>query len=411
LLVRLAALGCAAVYWGASCQSGNELGHLSAERTGDLSYAPAPRAPFDRELDEVCGDGVRTERGEQMLMRKPYLQRTTHEGTWLMWTSRSNEPASVLVWDPSTGEEQSFEAEVDAPVPEGQQLSARVSGLVPASIHCYEVHDAQGRLAEAAGFRTAPASGAGTVQFVALGDLGQRSEDQFAVLEQLQTVPFELVLMPGDLAYDNGRLDEFEQNFFDVYAPVARHVPLMVASGNHDYGTDDAGPFRQVFALFENGGAEGLERWYSFDWGPLHVSVLDTERTGETQASWLDQDLAQSSAPWNVVLMHTPAYSSGAHGGDPAVVQHFVPVFERHGVPLVISGHDHDYERTVPLNGVTYLVTGGGGIGTREVGESSFTAFAERVGHFLHGTVDEGSITIRAIDGTGVDFDSLRLTR
>jgi hypothetical protein len=89
----------------------------------------------------------------------------------------------------------------------------------------------------------------------------------------------------------------------------------------------------------------------------------------------------------------------------------FVPLFERHGVQLVLAGHDHDYERTQPIQGVTYIVTGGGGRYTRPVGASDFTAFSREVMHFVHGTLHGDSLVLDAIDATGQTFDSVTLTR
>jgi hypothetical protein len=138
-----------------------------------------------------------------------------------------------------------------------------------------------------------------------------------------------------------------------------------------------------VFAPPENGGPEGRERWYSFGWGDAHF----------------------------VALHRRPAFSSGQHGSTLSVQQFFVPLFEKHRVPPVLAGHDHDYERSVPINGVTYVVTGGGGVGTRPVGRSSFTAFSESVCHFVFITVAGDTLTLHAIDGVGTEFDSLVLTR
>jgi len=186
---------------------------------------------------------------------------------------------------------------------------------------------------------------------------------------------------------------------------------VFPASGNHEYETEDALPFREAFALPENGGPAGIERWYSYDWGDVHFVVLDTERVGAEQAAWLDADLAANQRRWTIVYLHRPAFSSGDHGGDPGVQQWFVPLFVRHGVPLVLAGHDHHYERTNAIDGVTYVVTGGGGRGTRGVGRSDFTAFSEQVCNFVYVTVLGDELTLHAIDGTGQEFDSLRLHR
>jgi hypothetical protein len=88
----------------------------------------------------------------------------------------------------------------------------------------------------------------------------------------------------------------------------------------------------------------------------------------------------------------------------------FTPIFEAHGVPLVLLGHDHNYERTKPIRGVVYVVTGGGGRGTRAVGIADFTAVSDRVAHFVWVEADAASMRLVAIDGTGQAFDSVAFT-
>ena len=224
-------------------------------------------------------------------------------------------------------------------------------------------------------------------------------------------VPFDLVLHMGDIAYDSGTRAQFERVVFDVYADMLERFPMFPASGNHEYETEDALPFREAFALPENGGPGGIERWYSYDWGDVHFVVLDTELTGAEQAAWLDADLSANRRPWTIVYQHRPTFSSGDHGGDPEVQKWFMPLFVKHRVPLVLAGHDHHYERTNTIDGVTYVVTGGGGRGTRGVGQSDFTAFSEQVCNFVYVTINGNELTLHAIDGTGQEFDSLRLTR
>jgi acid phosphatase type 7 len=263
-----------------------------------------------------------------------------------------------------------------------------------------------------AGFRTAPAPGAGApVRFVALGDSGEGGRDQRAVRAQIGTVPFDLMIHTGDIAYSAGTRLEFERNFFAVYADTLELFPMFPASGNHEYETEDAAPYREAFLLPDNGGPEGRERWYSYDYGDVHFVALDTERVGPVQAAWLDADLTANRRPWTIVYLHKPPFSSGEHGNEPSVQAHFVPLFAKHRVPLVLAGHDHHYERSTPQQGVTYVVTGGGGRGTRPAGASPFTAFSESVCHFLYVTVEGEALTLHAIDGVGREFDSLRLPR
>jgi 3',5'-cyclic AMP phosphodiesterase CpdA len=300
------------------------------------------------------------------------------------------------------------QAEQDPADPSGLQWIARLTELEPGALYCYALDE----LSEPAGFRTAPSPLANApVRFVVFGDSGKEGERQAAVRAQLDTVPFDLMLHTGDIVYGDAGLARYERDFFGAYAELLKNVPVFPTIGNHEYQNDRGAPYRQVFALPENGGADGAERWYSFDWGDVHFVALDTEQVGDAQSAWLAQDLANNQLPWKVVYLHRPPYSSGYHGSSPAVRKAFSALFEEHGVQVVFAGHDHDYERTRVINGVTYIVTGGGGHSTRSVGRSAFTAFSEDVLHFVYGEVKGDTLLLHAIDATGREFDSARIPR
>ena len=109
--------------------------------------------------------------------------------------------------------------------------------------------------------------------------------------------------------------------------------------------------------------------------------------------------------------MHRPPYSSGYHGSDMRLRQLLAPVVEKHHVQLVLAGHDHSYERTKPMNGVLYVTTGGGGVGTYDVGTSDFTAFSDSVIHFSFIEVGVDQMILHAIDANGMEFDSVVVPR
>jgi acid phosphatase type 7 len=393
-----------------SACSANESGDLQAERFGDLSHLLTGGNP-DTEIVVACGPAT-SPAGGSVLRRRPYLQQLTDRSAQILWVAdRGAAAASVRLSlpDGSPAGEVTVTEDADASAPGGaRQWVAAVEGLSPATTYCYEIR-AGDALLRKAGFRTAPDRDRQTARFIALGDSGDGSRDQVAVTAQLRTVPFEFALHLGDLAYDSGTRGEIDGHYFQMYADLLEKFAMFPASGNHEYETEGAAPFREAFSLPANGGPQGGERWYSFDWGPAHLVALDTEQMVPAQAAWLDADLAASDRPWKVVYFHKPGFSSGAHGSNGPVQSLFVPVLVKHQVPLVLSGHDHDYERTTPIDGVTYVVTGGGGVGTRPVGSSSFTAFAESVCHFVYVTIDGDALTLHAIDATGQQFDSLVL--
>lgn len=385
---------------------GNQSGDFAASRTGDLSNPLAERRAPDEELVAACGDGRPIDGAALAPARLPYLQQLSAAGTHVLWTGDPAGAPELRAAAAGTAELSSAgvlpTAEVDGAVLAGglREYEAAMSGLGPDAIYCYSLYSGEQPLLDRAGFRTAPLPGAGArVTFAAFGDSGYRGADQTAILEQLGTVPFRLMLHTGDIAYESGTMAEFEDTFFSVYAPLLQSFAMFPARGNHD----DLGVFQQVFSLPGGSG----RTWYSFDHGDVHFVALDTNDIGPAQAAWLDADLAATEREWIVVYGHHPPYSSGEHGSSTAFRTTFGPILEKHRVDLVLSGHDHDYERIAPQNGVHYLVTGGGGRGTRPVGSSEFTAFAEQVLHFVYVEVEGDRLLLHAIDGEGSEFDQL----
>jgi acid phosphatase type 7 len=388
---------------------GNVTGHISSSKSGDTSN-PAQRGSPVEALRSACGDGTPTSYGANVLQRQPYLQQVTASGTKLGWVTSSKDE-SVVITKPS-GQEMSREpgmVELFSYRSAGEnQMWSTHASLEPSTIYCYQLTDGTQPLNAPTGFRTAPsADSPEPVRFLAFGDSGGGGSDQYALLEQMYTVPYELMIHTGDIAYDDGTITQFEDNVFGVYADLFRNIPFFPAAGNHDYRTNQGAPFREVFNLPGDSG----EKWYSYDWGRVHFVALDTESDYAKQAAWLDQDLTASELPWTIVYLHRPPYSSGHHGSDGALRAKLSPVLEKHGVQLLLAGHDHNYERIVPQNGVAYVVTGGGGVGTREVGKSSWTAFAEDVIHFVYVEVGVDQLVLHAIDATGREFDSLIVPR
>lgn len=392
----------------------NELGQLHADQTGDLSLGPAPRTPQLARFAAACGPPLEP---DLLVHRHPYLQKVAGSGAAVLWTSEALSAPAVSWWPagaPSAAHTVRAAVDGSAPLAHGRQYQAELTGLPVAAVVCYQVVDGRRPLAGPFGFTSAPApDSTAPIRLVAFGDMGWRSSDQDAVEKQIELTRFDLALMAGDIGYPSGRLRDYEENVFPVYGRLMASAPFFAASGNHDYLTADGAPFRQVFALPENGGREGRERWYSVDWGFLHLVVLDSEKLGKPQEEWLEADLAAAGAArWVIALFHRAPFSSGELGGDEGARTSLVPILTRHHVPLVITGHEHDYERRDPVDGVLYVVTGGGGRGTRRVtSRAAGSAFAEQVAHIVYLEVSLDDIKLWAVDASGQTFDTARITR
>ncbi len=376
-------------------------GILAADKTGTLLEPPAPREHPLAQIRAQCGNAGPV--GEA-LQRHPYMQLVTLASAKIMWTSTAAEPETVLVWK-ADGERTEHIGQVEPTryLQHAHQFAVSLEGLEPETIYCYELHDASGATVYGPmGLRTASTpESEERVDIAVLGDTGGGNADQAAVAAQMETVPIDFMLNVGDLAYFSGELHELETNHFAMYRAIQGAIPLFPAIGDHDEATDGAGPYREVFALPEVGG----ERYYSFDWGPVHVVVLDCFGSGPEQVQWVEQDLASTAQPWKIVVVDEPPYSSGFHGSAMHIRNTYSPIFVRHGVSVVFSGDDHHYERSNAIDGVTYVVTGGGGRSVRTVGESDFTALSVTAFHFVYLSVTRGSMRMHAIDATGREFD------
>ncbi len=148
-------------------------------------------------------------------------------------------------------------------------------------------------------------------------------------------------------------------------------------------------------------------RWWSATFGELLLVGLDSNPPVPTaQLEFLESTLAASTARWRVVALHHPPYSAGYQGSHLATRRLFAPIFARHRVQLVLSAHDHDYQRSRPIDGVTYLVTGGAAQ-ARFTAARSFTAVSYRVRHFVEVAVFADRLVVRGIDQQGRVFDEV----
>ena len=317
---------------------------------------------------------------------------------------------------------QSRRGAVDAPAPAGRSWRSGRRRLLAtgALLACGLVAAAATALAPRAGAGTAAVGGAlptsassnATLHVLAVADTGGGNAPQRAVADQMAAVhrqrPVDLVIMGGDNIYDNGNLDRIEATFLRPYRELLQaKVPFHAVLGNHDIRTENGDP--QVrYPLF---GMKG--RWYTLRRGPVEFFMLDTNVNAawQHQLPWLKQALASSTAPWKVVVGHHPIYSSGLYGDDPVAKARLVPWMQRHGVQLYINGHDHNYERSKPIDGITYLTVGGGGATLRPVLPGPNSARAVSAHSFAELRFTPSELTIEAWNSQGQRLDQARLAR
>lgn len=238
------------------------------------------------------------------------------------------------------------------------QHNAVLEGLAPDTLHAYRVGDGA-TWSEWSQFRTAT-SGPAPFRFLYFGD-PQNDVKEYCTRvfrAALARAPDSaLYLIAGDLVTNS--IDDAQWGeLFHALGPLGTLLPGMTSPGNHDYGQflvrgekrKTASPlFRAHFTQPENGPPGLEETTYSVDYQGVRFVCLNGNERIDDQVAWLDALLARQPQRWTVVFMHQPVYSTGKQRDNPTLRAALVPVYDRHGVDLVLQGHDHSYGRTYKL--------------------------------------------------------------
>lgn len=237
-----------------------------------------------------------------------------------------------------------------------------------------------------------PPDGPSGLDFFALGDIGWNSPERKRVIERMVATASiakpSFVALLGDNFYREGVASaddpRWQTDFEQAFPESGLNVPFVAALGNHDHnGSIDAQveytkrsrrwtmPGRYHKYERQLGASDQHAALFFVDTTPFR-----TEWNGaREQTEWLDAELAKCRARWRIVIGHHPILSHGEHGGSSIVARELVPLFERHGVHLYLSGHDHDLQLIRSRTNWCQIVSGAGS-STREVGRGRGTEFA-----------------------------------
>ncbi len=324
----------------------------------------------------------------------PYLQKVDRDRITVMW--ETEKPGESWVeyrlpgkeWQKAGSSEETLIHEVE------------ITGLASERQYIYRAVTPPHRSPEAT-FRTAPPRGKSGFRFGVYGDSRSNCLIHTEVARAMESaLGATFVVNTGDIVPTSKSGKKiFRQDFFQPLDGLLRETAIYVARGNHE----STNPFFEAYLAHPVEGS-GNESFFSFDYGNLHVIVLDTTKDyseGSEQKNWLKSDLVRACADqdtdWIVACCHYPPYSSGGHGSEMTVRSELSPLFEAHGVDIVFSGHDHSYERIRQQNGVVYIVTGGGGaILYNQTKPMPWTVIHHKVNHFVTVDVTEKTLTLIA---------------
>jgi hypothetical protein len=282
-----------------------------------------------------------------------------------------------------------------------------LTGLLINSHYFYKV--VAGTDSASGDFWTAPNS-SDSFEIVAYGDSHFYSTVHRRIAQRYMQYAPRLILHTGDRV-NLGQYWEWNTFFFGPAEDAIIRTPMIACVGNHD--ADWGSPPNYAFNLYKRlMKYPGNELYFSFDYGPIHVIILDCISpsqygTDTPQSSWFQDDLASTQQPYRIVVFHFPPYASGAgNSSSMSIRQNWCPIFRENHVQMVINGHQHFYERCEPGDGIVYVISGGGGgLLDTPTYDSSYVQDAHRAYHFLRLHVGPDSIEVTAIDTSNAILD------
>ena len=248
----------------------------------------------------------------------------------------------------------------------------------------------------------------GSVRFLVLGDAGTGDREQYDVANQMlrygRRFPFTFAIMLGDNIYGSERPQDFQRKFMQPYrALLEADVEFHAALGNHD------DPNQRYFKPFNLGG----NRYRTFKKGNARFFVIDSNYLDPAQMKWLEQELSQSGSDWKIAYFHHPLYTTARRGPEVELRAMLEPLFVKHGVDVVFTGHEHIYERLTPQKGIYHFTVGGAAKlrkgDTRA--DPSIAARYDRDRSFLLAEIAGDSMYFQAVTRTGAVVDKGVLVR
>ncbi|CAM4479854.1 purple acid phosphatase family protein [Paenibacillus typhae] len=308
---------------------------------------------------------------------------------------------------------------------------AEVSGLEPDTVYTYRAGSGEdGEWSAAASFTTAEAD-TDEVTFINVTDSQGITAADFAVWGRTLNKAFETFPAAQFIVHNGDFTEEAEDSsawnsFFSNVDSLVTRIPLMPVTGNHDEVDEQAAEFTSHFNVPDNGAKGSIAGTsYSFDYGAVHVTVLNTESNLKKQTEWLKKDLASTDKAWKIVAMHRPAYGGNTY----KKLDDWVELFDKYKVDLVLQGHNHEYSRSYPLldgkvvtekqrsagavRGTVYVVTNASGNKFNEKKEDQFyhaVHFQNNMAMFAGITISGKVLSYQAYDVDGNKLDEFTLT-
>ena len=360
------------------------------------------------------------------LTKGPWVQSVTSDSAVIRVEVDPPSPVSVELSGPTAGGSHSVVVSSEA----RSFHAISLKGLLPSKSYTYSVRGPRGT--KSAAFVTAPPDeGDAPFRFLVYGDNRTDDAAHATLVRAMAAVSSDFLVHTGDFVEDGASSAQWE-TFFEIEAPLLGTRSIFSAVGNHEL-TDGAGiAYARFFGpTVPPPGAEpsparsagptakrpehlrGSHRWGNTRFFFLNGMV---SYQGTAERSWLEQELTKADTEaglkWRVVVVHHGPWSSGPHGKNARLHDAgIIPLLGAHKVDLVLSGHDHIYERGFS-DGLAYVVSGGGGAPVYKVKSVLPPAKkVESVHHFVEVKVNAVSMQLAAVRADGTTIERCALNK
>ncbi len=301
----------------------------------------------------------------------------------------------------------------------GYLHDVELTGLAPNATYYFVCGGDEGGYSGERSFRTAP-SEPSHLRFVFGGDCRSNWTRRDEISRTMSKFNPSFVLLGGDFVtsgFNQTQWDNFFEGLHKYWIGTSNlTIPIVPCFGNHE---ENATNYYEQFALPRN------EQWYSLNWGEyVHLTILNSEAAASAdQLIWLENDLASHEHyKWKFVIFHRPLFSSSHHGSWIEGRESWCPLFDKYGVDIVFAAHDHNYERSKPINytasktspqssyyaGTMHVVSAGWGAPLYESGFNWWTDYSSSVYNFvLVDVFANGTLKLQAKDVSGFAFDQV----
>lgn len=337
-----------------------------------------------------------------------YPQAVGPDSAWILVECDSQAPATV---EYGTGQKMDRRAVTADKLPTDASPVTWVHrvplrGLKPDTVYYYRASQGGG-FTNTASFRTAPRAGK-PFRFAWMADCRTGVDVHDLISKAIFEARPAFSLYGGDMCIRAGHEHWREEFFRPAERRLIASVPFFLSPGNHEKWETNTKAYTRG-----PDSASKTPDYYSFDWGDLHVLMINNElpvTEGSPQWNFARKDLAASRKPWKVAFSHKPGYCAGGHDEDAEMIAFIEKVLRPGGVKVLFSGHSHFYQRNA-VNGMNQCILGSAGAPLAEPKQASYTVKAAKV--YTYGIVDVTATTFDLVVYTekGQVFDRLTLHR